>query len=93
MLQMNDYWGPSQKMLTDTAFLTSLREYDKDNIPPAVIERIRREYIKDPLFVPAVVAKASSAAEGLCKWVKAMESYDRVAKVSHGVGCGVGGWS
>ena len=89
---MNDYWGPSQKMLTDTAFLTSLREYDKDNIPPAVIERIRREYIKDPLFVPAVVAKASSAAEGLCKWVKAMESYDRVAKVSHEEGCGVGVW-
>ena len=24
---------------------------------------------------------ASSAAEGLCRWVKAMEVYDRVAKV------------
>ncbi|XP_043194572.1 dynein axonemal heavy chain 12-like isoform X3 [Amphibalanus amphitrite] len=79
--KMNDYWGPSQKMLTDTAFLATLREYDKDNIPPAVMDRIRREYMKDPLFVPAVVAKASSAAEGLCKWVKAMESYDRVAKI------------
>lgn len=80
---MNDYWGPSQKMLTDTQFLSSLRDYDKDNIPPKVIEVIRRDYIKDKLFDPKIVAKASSAAEGLCKWVKAMESYDKVAKVSH----------
>ena len=89
---MNDYWGPSQKMLTDTAFLTSLREYDKDNIAPAVMERIRRDYVRDPLFVPAVVAKASSAAEGLCKWVKAMESYDRVAKVGQLQGRRTGEW-
>jgi dynein heavy chain len=27
------------------------------------------------------ISKASSAAEGLCKWVIAMEIYDRVAKV------------
>lgn len=32
-------------------------------------------------FDPAKVANASSAAEGLCKWVLAMEIYDRVAKV------------
>jgi len=32
-------------------------------------------------FDPAAIAKSSSAAEGLCKWVMAMESYDRVAKV------------
>ena len=29
----------------------------------------------------AGAAKASSAAAGLCKWVLAMECYDRVAKV------------
>jgi dynein heavy chain len=28
-----------------------------------------------------MIAKASSAAEGLCKWTLAMESYDRVAKI------------
>lgn len=28
-----DYWGPSQKMLADSAFLTNLLNYDKDNIP------------------------------------------------------------
>ena len=32
-------------------------------------------------FNPDVVKTASTACEGLCKWVRAMEVYDRVAKV------------
>ena len=32
-------------------------------------------------FHPDVVKTASTACEGLCKWVRAMEVYDRVAKV------------
>ena len=47
------------------------------------MKKIRTEYITNPDFDPAKVAKASSAAEGLCKWILAMEVYDRVAKVSH----------
>lgn len=35
----------------------------------------------DKNFEPKVVARASSAAEGLCKWVRAMVLYDEVAKV------------
>ncbi|KAG9434121.1 dynein heavy chain 7, axonemal-like [Apis mellifera carnica] len=38
--------------------------------------------ITDNNFKPHIVAKASSAAEGLCKWVCAMVSYDEVAKDS-----------
>ncbi len=45
------------------------------------MQKIRGKYLSDPVFDPTVVAKASSAAEGLCKWIKAMEMYDRVAKV------------
>ena len=32
-------------------------------------------------FDPVVVKNASTACEGLCKWVRAMEVYERVAKV------------
>ena len=45
------------------------------------MKKIRTEYITNPDFDPAKVANASSAAEGLCKWIMAMELYDRVAKV------------
>lgn len=47
----------------------------------AVMQKIRETYMTNPEFDPNKVAKASSAAEGLCKWIKAMEVYDRVAKV------------
>ncbi|NXE11184.1 DYH7 protein, partial [Lophotis ruficrista] len=76
-----DYWGPSKKLLGDINFLKDLKEYDKDNIPAAIMQKIRAEYLTNPEFDPQKVAKASSAAEGLCKWITAMEVYDRVAKV------------
>uniref|UniRef100_A0A2K6K692 Dynein axonemal heavy chain 12 n=1 Tax=Rhinopithecus bieti TaxID=61621 RepID=A0A2K6K692_RHIBE len=76
-----DYWGPSKKLLGDMNFLRDLKEYDKDNISVTVMQKIRSEYLTNPEFDPPKVAKASSAAEGLCKWIMAMEVYDRVAKV------------
>jgi dynein heavy chain len=76
-----DYWGPAKKMLGDMKFLQSLKDYDKDNIPAAYMKPIRSKYCTNPDFVPEKIRSASLAAEGLCKWVRAMESYDRVAKV------------
>ncbi|XP_063405511.1 dynein axonemal heavy chain 12-like isoform X3 [Mytilus trossulus] len=76
-----DYWGPSKKVLGDMSFLNNLKAYDRDNIPVHCMKQIRKEFITNPDFDPAKVANASSAAEGLCKWVLAMEIYDRVAKV------------
>lgn len=35
----------------------------------------------DKNFEPKVVARASQAAEGLCKWIRAMVLYDQVAKI------------
>ncbi|NWX20475.1 DYH3 protein, partial [Aegotheles bennettii] len=78
---IEDYWGPSRKILGDLKFLESLKLYDKDNIPPAIMKRIREKFIDHPDFQPAVIKNVSSACEGLCKWVRAMEVYDRVAKV------------
>lgn len=46
-----------------------------------VIEAIRKKYMNDPAFTPEVAKKASSAAEGMCKWVHAMNKYEAVAKV------------
>lgn len=76
-----DYWGPSKRLLGDMKFLDSLKVYDKDHIAPHIMSKIRSEYCTNPDFDPVKVRTASSAAEGLCKWVKAMEIYDRVAKV------------
>uniref|UniRef100_A0A3P8ZV56 EF-hand domain-containing protein n=1 Tax=Esox lucius TaxID=8010 RepID=A0A3P8ZV56_ESOLU len=79
--KVEDFWGPAKKLLGDMKFLQSLHEYDKDNIPSNLITVIRNKYITNPDFVPEKIRTASTAAEGLCKWVRAMESYDKVAKV------------
>uniref|UniRef100_A0A5K3F774 Dynein_heavy domain-containing protein n=1 Tax=Mesocestoides corti TaxID=53468 RepID=A0A5K3F774_MESCO len=76
-----DYWGPSKRLLGEMTFLQSLKDFDKDNIPLQIVTNIRNNYITNPEFDPAKVARASSAAEGLCKWILAMEQYDRTAKI------------
>ena len=62
-------------------FLQKLQTYDKDNIPPEVIAKIR-PYMDNPDFEPEVVKKASKAAYGLVSWVRAMEAYDRYSSSS-----------
>jgi dynein heavy chain len=78
---IDDYWMPSVRMLADTKFVDSLRNYDKNNIPAAAIKRIRANYINDPNFDPLKIRNVSTACEGLCRWVRAMDSYDRVYKI------------
>ncbi|KAK7080901.1 Dynein heavy chain 12, axonemal [Halocaridina rubra] len=73
-----DFWGPSKRLLGDMSFLQQLRDYDKDNIADGIMDKINKEYVKLPEFDPVAVAKASSAAEGLCKWVRAMSAYDHI---------------
>ncbi|KAK2580549.1 hypothetical protein KPH14_007682 [Odynerus spinipes] len=76
-----DYWLASIRMLGDMKFLDSLKNFDKDNIPPAYMKIIRDKFINDRSFQPEAIKKVSTACEGICKWVRAMEVYDRVIKV------------
>ena len=56
-----------------------MEKYDKDNIPEDRINKIR-EYLENPQYKPEVIKKASSAAEGITKWVIAITKYDVIAK-------------
>lgn len=67
-------------MLSDAKFLDSLLNFDKDNIPESVIEKIRKQYLTNPDFDPEKIKKVSAACEGLCRWVYAMSEYDKVSK-------------
>uniref|UniRef100_A0A673Y2U6 Dynein axonemal heavy chain 3 n=1 Tax=Salmo trutta TaxID=8032 RepID=A0A673Y2U6_SALTR len=78
---IEDFWGPSKKLLGDMKFLENLKAYDKDNIAAANIKKIRDKFIDNPEFQPSIIKNVSSACEGLCKWVRAMEVYERVSKV------------
>ncbi|XP_041362756.1 dynein heavy chain 3, axonemal-like isoform X2 [Gigantopelta aegis] len=78
---IEDFWTPSQKILSDFKFLDKLKAYDKDNIGPPIMKKIREKYVTNPEFDPTLIKNASTACEGLCRWVRAMDVYDRVAKV------------
>ncbi|XP_071449339.1 dynein axonemal heavy chain 3-like [Hetaerina americana] len=78
---IEDFWGPSQKLLGDLKFLDSLKTYNKNNIAPPIMKRIRERFIPDRDFRPEKIKTVSNACEGLCKWVLAMEVYDRVIKI------------
>ena len=45
------------------------------------MKTIREKYVNNPYFDPNLVKKVSTACEGLCKWVRAIEVYDRVIKI------------
>ncbi len=38
---VEDFWGPSVKLLSDLKFLDRLKGYDKDNIAPSIMKKIR----------------------------------------------------
>jgi len=42
---------------------------------------IRTKYVTNPDFDPEKIKVASTACEGLCRWLLAIEKYDVVAKI------------
>lgn len=75
--KIEDYWGPSKKVLGDMKFLDSLINFDRDNIPVANMKLIRAKFVDNEEFDPDKIRNVSSACEGLCKWVLAIEKYDK----------------
>ena len=77
---IEDFWPPSQQLLSKPEpFLDRLFNYDKENIPPERIARIRKGYTENnPDFQPEAIEKASGCAAGVCRWVFAMDLYERV---------------
>lgn len=64
--------------MNEKDFLQQLQNYNKDDIPQATIAKIQSQFLDDPEFKPARVAKASNAAKGLCDWIIKMKQYDTI---------------
>lgn len=62
---IEDYWGPSKRVLGDMKFLENLINFDKDNIAPRIMKIIHDRFLNDnPDFDPEKIKTASNAAEG-----------------------------
>jgi dynein heavy chain len=76
----DNFWEAAKKeLLADPRLLDRMVQFDKDNIPDHVIQKIMPLY-NDVEFEPEKIKKASLAAMGICKWVRAMVVYSAVAK-------------
>merc|ERR1719443_1304578 len=79
--KIDDYWEPAKKSVWgDSKLIDRMLNFDKDNIPAEIITKLK-PLEDDPSFEPETIKKASVAAFGICKWVRAMIVYDGVAKV------------
>lgn len=79
--KLDDYWVPAKALMANPeAFLNRLCNYNKDNIPAGIIQKLSA-LEANPAFEPDAIRKASAAASGLCRWVRAIIAYDR-AKAS-----------
>lgn len=72
-------WDTAKRVLNDPGFMKRLVDFDKDNIPPAILRKLRR-YLEGPVFQISNVAQVSEAATSLCSWCHAMDVYARVFK-------------
>ncbi|VEL22959.1 unnamed protein product, partial [Protopolystoma xenopodis] len=78
--KVDDYWEPGKTLLQDPGkFLDSLLNFDKENIPDAVVQKMR-PYIESASFSPSAIAKVSKACTSICLWVRAMYKYHMVAQ-------------
>eukprot|EP00947_MAST-08B_sp_MAST-8B-sp1_P002409 g2409.t1 len=79
--KVDDYFTPAKQVLFKDAkkFMSMMIDYDKDNIPDSVIQKIEH-YIVMPEFTPKEVEKASVACTAICMWVRAMHKYHHVAR-------------
>jgi dynein heavy chain len=72
-------WGEAKKLMGDMRFLDKLKEFDKDNIPPKIIKSLNK-WMMNEEFTPQHIQSVSSACTSICMWVRAMYTYDKVAK-------------
>ncbi|KAJ1381365.1 hypothetical protein B484DRAFT_319711, partial [Ochromonadaceae sp. CCMP2298] len=58
--KIDDYWEAGKTaLLSDAkAFIQSLFDFDKDNIPDKIVKNIT-PFMDDPAFTPAAIEKAS----------------------------------
>jgi dynein heavy chain len=78
--KVEDFWEPCKKeLLNDARLLNHMIDYDKDNMTVECVTKVTPLY-EDPAFDPDAIKKASLAAMGICKWIRAMVIYDKVAK-------------
>jgi dynein heavy chain len=74
-------WDTAKKLMGNPKqFLTSLQDFDKDNIAEGQLKKLKK-FVNDPRFTPENIGKKSKAGQSICMWVRAMDKYSEVKRV------------
>merc|ERR1712012_1541947 len=65
--------------MLNASLLDKILAYDKDNIHPEILKKLKR-YVENPEFQPAYVKKASKAASSMCQWIHSLYLYCQIAQ-------------
>jgi hypothetical protein len=75
-------WNAGKKFMGNVdAFLKSLLNFDKDNIPTNCVDMCEKDFLSNPNFTFEFIKSKSSAAAGLCSWVINICKYFRIYQV------------
>ena len=80
LLGESEDWSNARQVLLDMQFLKRLTDFDRDNVPSTILERLE-EHIKNPELTIDNLARVSLACKSLCQWVLAMCSYLQVMRL------------
>merc|ERR1719181_7097 len=72
-------WDTAKKKLGEADFLVQIKKYDKDNVSPQVVNKVKK-FVANPEFSPESIGGVSKAAGALCTWCHAIYIYANVAK-------------
>lgn len=67
-------WKAAQKLMKDpNSFMQALLGFKENvnagDLPPGNVAQVKKEYLSNPEFDPAIIVNKSKAAAGLCSWV------------------------
>ena len=81
---VDDYWGPSKRLLADAKLAENLAAFDKDNIPQKTAKLIREKYLSNSDMNPdkfkSSLPALDNVAHALYGWVVSVDMYERVAR-------------
>jgi len=81
LLDKKKDWDHAKKEMKNTeAFLQSLKTFDVSKVTEGTLKKVRNGYISKQDFNPDFIGKKSVPAGALCRWVIALDSYQKVFK-------------
>ncbi|CAB4061834.1 DNAH [Lepeophtheirus salmonis] len=81
---IDDFWGPTKRLLADPKFLESFYSFDKDNLNPKVMKIIREKYLSQQDMNPdkskSSVTAADLVSRAMFRWIQSLDMYEKVAR-------------